>query len=87
MPKIHEIKTLTIFFERIIDSSKKFEVRFNDRDYQTGDIVILNEYDKENQTFSGRYIKAEITYVLNNYEGLKEGFVVFGIYVRDFVTN
>jgi hypothetical protein len=38
----------------------------------------LREYDPTQNTYSGREIEAEITYVLKDFEGLKEGWVVFG---------
>lgn len=41
----HELKIWPQFYGRVADGSKTFEVRFNDRGYQPGDIVILKEWD------------------------------------------
>lgn len=41
----HELKIWPQYFCRIADGSKTFEVRENDRGYQTGDEVTLLEWD------------------------------------------
>lgn len=49
----HNLKTLSKFYQPIIEERKPFEIRKNDRDFQTGDNVILNEWDGEKYT--GRF--------------------------------
>lgn len=81
---IHELKILSSFVRPILDGSKTFEIRENDRGFQKGDRVqfkVNNDdwtrrnsspvHELENKIF-------EITYVINGW-GLKNGFVVFGI--------
>ena len=58
----HELKIRPEFFEAIVRGDKTFEVRYNDRNYQLHDILVLQEHDGENYT--GRVIKAEVTYLL-----------------------
>ncbi len=41
----HEIKCWPQYFSRVLDGSKTFEVRENDRGYQPGDIVKMLEWD------------------------------------------
>lgn len=41
----HELKIWPQYFSRVIDGSKTFEVRKNDRGFQPGDEVVLREYD------------------------------------------
>jgi len=41
----HELKVWPAYFERLLDGSKTFEVRRDDRGYQPGDRLILCEYD------------------------------------------
>lgn len=44
----HDLKTWPTYFERLLDGSKTFEVRKDDRGYQAGDRLILREWDPEN---------------------------------------
>ena len=71
----HNLKVLTKFFDRVRDGSKKFEIRFNDRNYTTGDFVLLQEYSITSPHYSGRVIKKKIGFIAD-YEQ-KEGYVVF----------
>lgn len=41
----HELKIWPMYYVRVKDGSKTFEVRENDRAFQTGDTVILKEWD------------------------------------------
>lgn len=72
---LHKIKTWPQFFDAVADGTKTFELRENDRGYQKGDEVILQEWDPEldekrfgkspaPKGYTGREIKAKIGYVL-----------------------
>lgn len=82
--KTHKLKTVQPYFERCWLNSKTFEVRKNDRDFQAGDQVILQEYDAEKDTYSGREITGKITYVLPNYHAIKDDYVVFSFYIDQY---
>lgn len=79
--KTHRIKLMYGFADDILTGRKTFEVRKNDRGYQTGDHVIFKvitkggEACKEHPLNSREY---EITYVIDSW-GIKIGYVVFGI--------
>jgi hypothetical protein len=44
--------------------SKHFELRKNDRDYQEGDTLILNEWDPATGDFTGEFIEVLVTHIL-----------------------
>lgn len=58
-----EKKVLSQYFEKILDGSKKFELRLADWECQIGDILALREIDNE-RNYTGRIIEKEITYVI-----------------------
>jgi len=79
----HKLKTLPQYFANVLDGSKTFEVRKNDRGFQKGDKVILREFDDkgkwliEEHRYTGRQIEATIGYVCSSYQ--KEGYVTFSL--------
>ncbi len=79
MSKIHEVKTLPENFWPQVAGYKPFEVRRNDRGYQPGDVLRQREYSPHHGGYTGRVLDREITYVLDNPDYCKEGFVVLGL--------
>lgn len=73
----HELKIYQEYFEAVKDGRKKFEIRKNDRDYKVGDILVLLEYDKYYEAFTGEKITVEITYLTGYAQ--QNGYVVLGI--------
>lgn len=72
---IHKIKIEDDYYDQIIAGDKNFEIRFNDRGYNKGDILIfLDEYGIERD----EEIKFKIKYVHSGF-GMAENFVVLGI--------
>jgi hypothetical protein len=84
--KIHELKTVQPYFDRVWNNQKSFELRRNDRDFQAGDKVQLQEYDSDNKEYSGRLIEGTILYVLQGFVGIEQGYCVFSIEVHNCVS-
>ena len=61
---LHELKIIPEYFIKVKNGYKTFKVRKDDRNYKQGDIVILKEY--KSHQFTGREIKAWITYILRD---------------------
>jgi hypothetical protein len=66
---LHVLKIWPQFFCRVQDGSKTFEVRNNDRGFQPGDEVLLQEYvpsesGVESHNYTGKSLKFRIGYVL-----------------------
>ena len=80
---VHELKTWKEYFQLVANGEKPFELRKNDRDFKAGDELLLLEYDKDNNTYTGRKLHQRITYVLKGDEaeklGLKENYCIMGL--------
>ena len=77
--KVHELKTVQPFFDQVASGKKKFELRNNDRDFKVADILILKLYDKGKDLFLGQDIAVRITYVLDQFVGLQQGYCILSI--------
>ena len=77
MSNQHYLKTLPEYFNAVENGTKPFEVRKNDRNYQVGDTLHLQEYS--NGAYTGREISKKICYILDNPTFCKDGFVVLGL--------
>lgn len=76
----HSIKIASRYYEAVLRKDKKFEIRKDDRGYQVGDTVILEEWDEEKEQYSGRWQQVKISFVLRNCPeyGLMDGYCIFG---------
>ena len=78
----HQLKIKQCFLMRVLDGSKTFEIRKNDRDFQVGDTIKFlplecehnNVYEKEKPL-----PEFKIDYVLSGFEGLADGYVGLSI--------
>lgn len=62
MATIHK-KILPEYFEEIISGRKKFELRLADFEINEGDVLVLNEWDKDTKEYTGRKIEVIVTYI------------------------
>lgn len=77
MKKTHKLKITPQYYKEVANGTKTFEIRKNDRDYQTGDIVILREYNEDTKDYTGNELSFKIGFV-TDYEQT-DGYVVFSI--------
>jgi len=75
----HALKTWPEYFEAISSGFKTFEVRKDDRKFNSGDVVLLQEYDNKTEEYTGAEWTGEITYIMRDPAFVKKGFVIFGI--------
>jgi Domain of unknown function (DUF3850) len=59
----HIVKSWAHLFAAFKAGIKTHDMRIMDRDYQVGDYLVLREYDKQTETYTGRVETAEITYI------------------------
>jgi len=76
---IHNLKIKSEYFNAVLDGSKKFELRFNDRDFKVGDVLSLNEID-DSGNLTGHSVSRTVTYILHGpCYGLQEGYCILSM--------
>ena len=80
MSQTHFLKCAKPFFEDVLLGIKTFEYRINDRDFQVGDIITLDEIE-DNGEYTGREFSVEVTYMLQNFSGLDPKYCIMAIKV------
>lgn len=83
----HALKCNPEIFKRIIDGQKTAEIRFNDRGFQTGDIIKFEAYDKIKKEYLNEMCWCKVTHIFtppttsfDPYDyGIKEGYVMLSI--------
>ena len=86
----HVLKTDTKVFQASWDEEKQFEIRLDDRNYETGDDLILVEtlhtgdemLKGKPLVYTGRWLAVQVTYKLKGGYGLKEGWCILGTAVE-----
>jgi len=79
----HALKITAPHFEQVRDGIKDFEIRFDDRDYLVGDVLILQEHHykapggKLHPT--GFQVERKIKHILRKFKGLQNGYIVLGL--------
>lgn len=79
--KTHDLKLSIEFCDAVLSGEKAFEVRKNDRGFQTGDLIRFIPIDGTIREHAQHEISGhtyKITYILNGW-GIKNGYVVLGI--------
>lgn len=75
----HYLKIAPAYFAAVAEGRKPFEVRKDDRGFQVGDVLVLNEWTPE-QGYTGVMMGQRVTYVYRGEAGgLQEGYVVMGL--------
>ena len=66
MARIHDLKTWPQYYQATVAGKKRFEFRKNDRDFQVGDVLVLQEFDPENG-FTGEMESFRVTWILREF--------------------
>lgn len=78
--KAHSIRLAARHFNDVASGKKPFELCKNDRGFKVGDMLEMLEFKEGKNT--GRIIRAEITYLLEGYTGIEDGYCILGICVK-----
>jgi len=73
MSKVHDLKTVQPYFDAL-----KFEIRKNDRNFQVGDYLHLQEFDTE-KGYTGEDLFFKISFVLDSEEFMQKGYVCMSL--------
>ncbi len=84
--KRHELKTWPPYFQLMLDGLKRFEIRSDDRHFEVGDCLCLQEFEPDNTwathpngVFTGRTFEVKVDYILRDYHAIQRGFVVMSV--------
>ncbi len=58
-----EKKVWLLYFQKILEGKKTYELRLADWECHEGDILMLREWDPKTKKYTGRVIEKEVTYV------------------------
>lgn len=73
---IHELKIHPEHYKNILLGFKKVEIRFNDRNYQENDLLILNEFDPKTEKYTGCQLKRKVDFIIKDVAGIEPDYVV-----------
>ena len=77
--QVYQLRLPGSCYEDTKNEIKTFELRKKEKEYRKGDILELMEFTEGRHT--GRVIRAEITYILDDYTGLEDGYCIMAIRV------
>ena len=62
----HYIKSWAHFYDAIAEGRKLHDLRKMDREYNVGDILVLQRYDNINGNYTGEEQRVKVTYITSN---------------------
>ena len=83
----HELKIWPRFLAQVLDGSKPFEIRCNDRNYRVGDYLRMHEWDPQTKQFGGTRVTVLVQSLVTNHLGLTPGYCVMGTQITKVEEN
>lgn len=74
-----ELKIHPQHYRAVLLGLKKVEIRLNDRNYQVGDLLILNEFDPKTEKYTSFQVKRKVDYIIRDVAGLDPDYVILQI--------
>ena len=84
-PVVHELRTWPAYFAAVLDGEKTFEIRKDDgRIFMVGDVLLLREWYKVGESYSGRALRVRVLYVarlstIPGFPAIDRAWVVMGL--------
>lgn len=76
--KNHNLKTWSVYFQKVKSGEKTFEERLDDRGYAVGDTLTLQEFNPNKQEYMGDELVKMVTYILRE-PYARDGHVVMSL--------
>lgn len=73
------MKSWPEYFQPLVEGIKGFELRRDDRGFQVGDRLIVREYVIDNDTYTGRDVALDVTYIAQGLPWLCPGHVCMSV--------
>ncbi len=78
--RAHALKVDSLHFKDLSRGVKTFEVRLNDREYKIGDLLLLFDYDTEQERYKVNFMVRRVSYILNGGQyGIESKYVVMAL--------
>lgn len=79
--RVHRLKTWPVFFDEIVSGAKTFDIRRDDREFCSGDVLLLEEWDPEAALYTGRKTARLVSHLARGelVPGVATGFVVMAL--------
>lgn len=75
----HDLKIWPPYFQAVATGLKPWEFRVNDRNYRVGDVLLLREWNPRVQTYTGRFCRRVVTFILPGGFGVPAGHVIMSL--------
>lgn len=76
---VHHLKTWPEYFQAVRSGAKPFEARKDDRGFQVGDALVLEEYEPDGLgRYTGEQETRVVTYILRGHGSLTPNFCILG---------
>lgn len=79
MSTTHYLKCWPKYFAELRSGRKPFELRKNDREFEIGDRLVLEEWDEHTKEYTGAALTGRIDYMTDAPFALRRGYVALGL--------
>lgn len=77
--RYHYLRVWEEFFSALESQEKRFEIRVNDRDFNVGDILVLEEWNNKEEKYTGKKLFTRVSYMIQGVFGLPKNLCVMSL--------